>query len=40
MTDGASTSKTLNENGSIPRNALVQPTEDHQITKPTKVKLQ
>ena len=39
MTDGASTSKT-DQNGSIPRNVLVQPTEDHQITKPTKVKLQ
>ena len=33
--DGASTSKKMDENGSI---ALVQPTEDHQITKPTKVK--
>ena len=36
--DGASTSKKVDENGSIGRNALVQPTEDHQITKPTKVK--
>lgn len=40
VTDSASTSKKLDENGSIPRNALVQPTEDHRITKPTKVKLQ
>ena len=36
--DGASTSKKMDENGSIARNALVQPTEDHQITKATKVK--
>jgi len=40
VTDGVSTSKKLDENGSIPRKASAQPTGDCQITALTKVELQ
>jgi len=39
VNDGVSTSKKLDENGTIPKNASVQPTGDCQIAL-TKVELQ